>query len=54
MDTEVNQSDDFKLEFKLRLKRRKALLPWVAVVGLVLISSPKFWGFIDKLLSGVH
>ncbi len=53
MDDHGKQQNDFALEHKLRIRRRRALLPWVVVAGLALVNSSKFWDVLDKLLLGV-
>lgn len=54
MDDHNKQPSDFDLELKLRIRRRRMLLPWAVVAGLALINSPKFWAVVEKLLSGVN
>lgn len=53
MDDRNKQPNDFDLELKLRIKRRRMPLPWVVVAGLLLINLSKFWDVVERFLSRV-
>lgn len=44
--------DIFRLELRLNVRHRSALIPWVVVVGLILGSSG-LWEFLKRILAGV-
>ncbi len=44
------QQPPFDFELNLRIRRRRAVLPWLAVAGLALIYLPRFWGAFEKFL----
>lgn len=53
MDDQGKPPNDFDLELKLRIRRRRAILPWAVVAGLALVNSSKFWDVLEKLLFSV-